>query len=235
MEEIQMDVHVREQRGTQQSKKLRDQDFIPAIVYGGKSQPTPVKVSRADYEGIMRHHQGQSVVFHLNILDGDKKIADDTAILKDEQYGAISEQVLHIDFQRLTKGQKIEVTIPVRSGYEEPVGVTEEGGMLDQPIHEIDVYCLPKNIPEVIEVDVSQLAIGDAIHVADLKLPEGVEPHHDPESIIFTVVPPMREEEDEEKEDEPEEPEVLSEKKKSSAEEGESDQDSEEKNTSKSG
>ena len=83
MEEIKLDVQVRSEMGSSRVRKMRRENFVPAIVYGGKNKPTAVKIERRSYERIMRHHRGQTVLFHMNVMDGDKKLRDYAVILKE--------------------------------------------------------------------------------------------------------------------------------------------------------
>jgi large subunit ribosomal protein L25 len=193
MEEIKLDVQIREEIGTRKIKGLRREFFVPAIVYGeGSKKPTPIKVDRRAYERIMRHHQGQSVIFQLNIMEGNKKLRHYSAIVKEEQHEPVSDGLLHIDFNRISLDKEIEVKVPVVTKGE-AIGVKQDGGSLDHALWELDVVCLPTKIPEKIEIDVSGLKIGDAVHVKDIALPTGVITKHDPESILVSVVPPMKE------------------------------------------
>ena len=220
MEEIKLDVQIRDQIGSRKVKAIYREDCVPAIVYGGKKKsPTPIKVDRRDYERIMRHHQGQSVVFHLNVMEGDKKLRDYSVIVKEEQHGPVSDSLVHIDFHRISLTEELEVKIPITTKGEAS-GVKNDGGSLDHVIWELDVICLPTNIPEKIAVDVTELEIGDAIHIKDIVLPEGVRTKHDPEAILVSVVPPMKEVEvPAEGEEGDIEPEVTKEKKAEGAEE----------------
>ncbi len=213
MDEITLDVQIRSKIGSRSVKVLRKENFVPAIVYGGKKRgPTSIKVDCGAYERIMRLHQGQSVVFHLNVLEGEKKLRDYSAIVKEEQREPVSDDLLHIDFHRISLTEEIEVKVPINVKGE-AVGVKEGGGSVDHAMWELDVVCLPTNIPEKIEIDVTELNIGDAIHVKDITLPEGVATKHDPEAILVSVVPPMKEVEVPEEGEEEGEPEVIGEKK----------------------
>ena len=219
MEEVQLNVQLRKQIGSRKVKIVRREDYLPAVVYGDEKATTPVKVKRRDYEIIMRSHRGQSVLFHLNVLEGEKKLRDYSAIIKEEQLDPVKDTVLHIDFLRISLKKEIEVKVPVRVKGD-AIGVKKENGSLDQHIRELDVICLPINIPDKLEVDVSALNIGDALYVKDIKLPEGVRTKHDMESIVVTVVPPMKEEAQKvEETDLRTEPEVIKEKKKEKTEE----------------
>lgn len=208
MEEIKLDVQVRTELGKTEVKKVRHQDCVPAVVYGGKKEATVIKIDRRSYERIRRQHQGEGVVFHLNVLEGEKKLRDYAAIVREEQHDPVSDEVLHVDFKRISLKEKLEIKVSVRAVGEEPAGV-KQGGSLDHHIWELDIICLPTQIPECIDVDASALEIGDAIHVKDLVLPEGVVTNHDPEDIVLSVVPPMKEEELEAEAEEGEEPEVI--------------------------
>ena len=192
MEEIKLDVQLRKQVGSRKIRGVRRENFIPAIVYGGKTDPTSVKVERITFERIMRQHHGQSALFHLNVMDGDKKLRDYTAIIKEEQFDPVHDYLIHIDFNRISLTEEIQIKVPV-AVKGEAIGVKRDGGSLDHAMWEIDIICLPARIPPNIPVDVSQLTIGDAIHVKDLVLPEGVRTKHDKESIVVSVVPPMKE------------------------------------------
>ena len=216
MEEIKLDVQIRSEVGKTKINKIRAKNLVPAIIYGAKKKPTPIKVEKGAYEKIMRVHHGASVLFHLNVMEGDKKLKDYSAIVREEQHDPVKDDLLHIDFQRISLTEEIEVQVRVHPKGE-AIGVKKEGGSVDQPIHELDIICLPTNIPEQIEVDISQMVIGDAVHVADLKLPAGVRTKHDPEAMVLSIVPPMKEEELEPRAAEGE-PEVISEKKEGEAE-----------------
>ncbi len=220
MEEITLDVQIRNEVGRRQLRAVRDRDQIPAVVYGGDKEPTNIEVDRRSFEKIMRAHHGQSVVFHINVHEGDKKLRDYSAIVKDEQFHPLAENLLHLDFQRISLKEELEVAVQVvLTG--EAIGVKRDGGSLDQPMHELEVICLPTNIPEKIEVDVSALEIGDAIHVSDITLPAKVKTKEDPEAMVASVVPPMKDEEAIAAEgEEVTEPEVTKEKKKDEAAEG---------------
>lgn len=212
MEEIKLDAQVRDQVGSRKIKEIRRQNAVPAIVYGGENKPTNIKVDRSSYERIMRHHRGQSVIFRLNVMEGDKKLKDYSVIVKEEQHDPVSDKLTHIDFNRISLTKELEVKVPIETKGD-PVGVKRDGGSLEHILWELPVICLPTKIPQHILIDVSQLEIGDAIHVKDITLPEGVRTKQDPEAILVSVIPPMKEEALATPEEGPKEPEVLKEKK----------------------
>lgn len=221
MEEIKLDVQIRNEIGSRGVRALRKNDFVPAIVYGGKNRkPTAIKVDRRAYERVMRLHQGQSVVFHLNVQQDGKKLRDYSAIVKEEQHEPVSDDLLHIDFNRISLTEEIEVKVQVVTKGEAK-GVKADGGSLDHALWELDIVCLPTNIPEKISIDVTPLEIGDAVHVKDIVLPAGVKTNHDPEAILVSVVPPMKEVEEPAEGEELTEPEVIGEKKEGEEEKAE--------------
>lgn len=212
MEEIKLDVQLRNQVGSRKIKSIRRENAVPAIVYGGETKPTSIKVDRSNYERIMRHHHGQSVIFRLNVMDGEKKLRDYSVIVKEEQHNPVSDQLVHIDFNRISLTKELEVKVPIETKGD-PVGVKRDGGSLEHILWELSVICLPTKIPQKIVVEVGHLAIGDAVHVKDISLPEGVRTKQDPDTILVSVIPPMKEEAMAPAEGGPTEPEVLKEKK----------------------
>ncbi len=208
MEEVKIDVQIRSDIGGQKVKALRRKgEVIPGIIYGGGEEATPVQIDRKAYERVRRQHHGE-VLFHLNVVDGEKSIHDYSAIVKEEQQHCVTGKTMHIDFKRISLQDKIEIRVPlVPKG--EAVGVKRDKGSLEHILWELDIICLPKDIPEQIAVDVTALEIGDVICVSDIQLPSGVETEHDPDAIIFSLIPPMRESEEVVEVESGAEPEVI--------------------------
>jgi len=229
MEEIQLNVQIREKTGKENSRAVRKQDNIPAIVYGGEKEPTPVKIDRRAFERIERAHHGESIVLHLNVMEGEKKLLDYATLIKETQHNPVTDQITHIDFVRISLDEEIEVKVPIVARGD-AIGV-KEGGSLDHHLWEIDITCLPMNIPKNLEVDVTELKIGDAIHVKDIVLPQGIVTEHDPDDIVISVVPPMKEEAETpaEEGDASAEPEVTKEKPKEESSKGEAGSKAQEK------
>ena len=220
MEEIKLGVQFRDKIGSRKIKSIRGQDLVPAIIYGGKMKPVPIKVDRRSYEKIMRAHKGESILFHLDVKNGDKNMGEYSVIVKEEQHDPVSDRLLHVDFQSISLKEKIEVKVPV-AAIGEAIGVKRDGGSLDHNLWELDIICLPTNIPAKLEVDVSNLGIGDAIYVKDMVLPEGVTTKHDLDAIVVSVVKSMKEEAEAAEGEEEVEPEVIKAKKeKPASEEG---------------
>lgn len=193
MEQINFDVQLRKETGSARAQRVRRANLIPAIVYGGGSKPTAISADRKAYDRIHHQHAGESLIYHLNVQDGGKKIADFPAIIKELQWHPVSDEVIHIDFNRISLDKEIEIKVKVTTKGE-AIGVKRDGGTVDHLLWELDVICLPTNIPHHIEVDVTNLGVHDSVHVKDLVLPAGVRTKHDPESVVVTVAGSMKEE-----------------------------------------
>ena len=216
MEQINFDVQIRKTTGSAKSRQSRRLNLIPGIVYGGGSKPTIIQADRKAYDRISRQHAGESLIYHLNLVDEGKKISDFPAIIKDVQLHPVSDEVIHIDFNRISLDKEIEIKVKIIIKGE-AIGVKRDGGTLEHLMWELDVICLPTNIPHHLEADVNNLGVHDSIHVKDLVLPQGVRTKHDGESVVITVAGSMREETATGAEGEAAagaEPEVLKEKKK---------------------
>ncbi len=201
-------VKKRELIGKSAARKIRREQQIPGILYGDGFDPTPLTVELDDFKSVIHTEAGLNVILNLKV-EGEKK--EQTAIIKELQKDPIKDNFLHVDFMKISMDKEIEATVPlVLSG--ESVGVNE-GGVLQQILWEIEVIALPLNIPDHIEVDVSDLDIGDALRVEDLILPEELEIRSREDEIIVSIVPPteLKEEELVVEEEEELEPELVGE------------------------
>ncbi|MFA5261655.1 MAG: 50S ribosomal protein L25 [Candidatus Omnitrophota bacterium] len=217
MEEIKLDVQSRKEVGGQRIKQVRRRGFVPAVIYGKDTPSIAVKLDKKVFEKIRRAHLGQSVVYHLNVFDGDTRLSDCSVIVKEEQHNPVTDEIMHVDFNVISLTQEIEVKVGLVAKGDAP-GVKKNHGSLEHHMWDLEVICLPMNIPQHIDVDISALEIGDSVYVKNLVLPEGVRTKEDPESVVCTVIPPMREEEPQAEVAGPAEPEVLKEKKVDAAE-----------------
>lgn len=192
MEQIELSAVVRDVKG-KKVKRLRAQGFIPGILYGKHlEEPICLMVPEKQLlKALSTTDGGRGVLFTLNIGDGETR--KEYAILQDIQFHPYKLNVLHVDWHGISLEEEIEATIPViLKG--EAVG-TKVGGVLEVVLEEIDVRCLPTNLPPHIEVDISNLNIGQSIHAKDLVLPEGVKLVTHEDEVIATVVAPRVSEE----------------------------------------
>jgi len=183
MAEVTLEVTRRERSGKEYAKKLRQENKIPAVVYGGHKEPVAITVERkAVVDLIQKSEHGVRSIFLLKMSGTDQQRH---AMIKDMQMDPISRRMTHIDFVRVVMDEVVRLTIPVHlSG--NSIGV-KEGGILDWQMRELHVECLPNAIPDTIEVDITNLGAHQQVRISDLKLPEGVKVEEDPHRVIVGV------------------------------------------------
>ena len=192
MEEIILEARIRKDRGTGRVNRLRKQAIIPAVVYGEGRETLTIQVRSKDFVNLMSAHHGESFVLNLRIKE-DLKNEDKAVLIKNVQHNPATDDIVHIDFNEISLTKKIRVKVPV-AAKGESVGVKQGGGVLDHVLWEIEVECLPTQIPKSVEVDVTALKVGDSIHVRNLVIPQGLKVFNDPEATVLAVVAPTKEE-----------------------------------------
>ncbi|MDD4940579.1 MAG: 50S ribosomal protein L25/general stress protein Ctc [Candidatus Omnitrophica bacterium] len=218
MDELLLEAQLREEIGKNKSKALRHQGLIPAVVYSDGKESLAIKVSRSDLIKLIHQHQIENAIITLKVKD-DKKKSGRPCMIKEMQHDPVKGDILHIDLHEISLTKALKVNVPVTTKGE-AVGVKSDGGSLEHILWEIEVECLPTDIPKSIEVDISNLKIGDAIHIKDIQFPPKLKVLHEPDVIVLSVAEPMKEEVAAPVEGEaPAEPEVIREK-KPEAEEG---------------
>ena len=172
-------------------RKIKKQGGVPAVVYGGKTKAEPLQVSKRDLSLLLSHASGENILVELEI-EGEK--ASRLALMQEVQHAPVGGDILHVDFHAVSMDQMIQADVPL-----EPlgtaVGVKTFGGLLEQSLRALAIECLPGDLPDRITVDVSHLNIGDAVHVRDIQLPQGVTPKVQVDLTAFSVVAPVVEEE----------------------------------------
>lgn len=171
--------------------KLRARGLVPAVIYGGKEKPQPLQVAARDINAMMNQASGENVLVELEIAG---EAPSRTALVQEVQHSPVRGDIRHVDFHAISMDQMIQAEVPL-----EPmgtaVGVKTFGGLLEQSLRVLAIECLPGDLPDRITVDVSQMNIGDAIHVRDIQLPSGVTPKVQLDLTAFSVVAPVVEEE----------------------------------------
>jgi large subunit ribosomal protein L25 len=161
----------RETQGKGASRRLRHEGKVPAILYGGHSEARALTLSHQKLIVMLENERFYSTILSLKVGDQTQN-----AILKDVQRHPYKNAVVHIDFQRVEDNQKIRMSIPLHFvGAAVSPGVKTQGGLVSHLRNEVEVSCLPKDLPEFIEVDMSGLSLNESIHMSQLKIPEGVE------------------------------------------------------------
>ncbi len=189
--QVKLAVERRDAIGRAAVRKLKARGVVPAVIYGGKENPEPLQVLRRDVSVMLSHAAGENILVELEIA-GEKTTR--TAMVQEVQHSPVGGDVLHIDFHAVSMDEKIEADVPLEPAGT-PNGVKNFGGLLEQSLRALTVSCLPRDLPDKITVDVSNLEIGDSIHVRDIKLPDGVAAKVQPELTVFSVLAPTVEEE----------------------------------------
>lgn len=229
MEEIFLDAEPREELGKAKVGDLRKKGFIPAVVYKGGKGAEAIKISRHEFLKLIHHHRLENALINLKVK-GDSKQKSRPCLVKEIQYEPVLDDIMHVDFNEISLTKVIKVNVPVVAKGE-PVGVKIEGGSLEHILWEIEVECLPTDIPKEISVDVSLLKMGESIHIKDIQFPANVKVFNDPEAVVLSVAHPVKEEvvEVPVEGELPQEPEVIKEKKEVPAEEAKETKEEEEK------
>ena len=191
MEQLDLKAQVRKTTGKGLARALRREGRIPAVLYGPKTDSMMLSIDFKEFEQIVRKANVGSVLLNLQIQNGETLTRP--AMIKELQTNPVSGAFLHIDFYEIDMQRKINVSVPVVTRGKS-AGV-EEGGLLQIVRREIELFCLPTAIPESIEVDISDLTIGDSIHIREIALPGDVELPEDIDFTVITVLAPKVEEE----------------------------------------
>jgi large subunit ribosomal protein L25 len=183
-----INAEMRDVQGTGASRRLRHAGQVPAVLYGAGKDPAMLTL---DHNSLYHNLEDES--FHSSILTVDIAGKKEKAILRDVQMHPYKQLIMHIDLQRISATDKIHMSIPLHfTGGDEAPGVKIEGGIVSHLINELDIICLPDNLPEFISIDISALHLGDSIHLSEITLPEGVESttlsHGGDDLAVVTVV-----------------------------------------------
>jgi large subunit ribosomal protein L25 len=191
MDFAKVNAEVRRETGKGSARRARAAGKVPAVLYGRKEEPMWLSLDPLNLVRSMDKERRRNTVFSLALADGDGKDATVTVMIRDVQIDPMTRTIQHVDFLRVDLNDEVRVSVPLRLKGT-PVGVVN-GGNLHQSIHEVAVAAKPAAIPVSVEIDVSHLNIGTAVHVSDLKLPEGVRALLDPKTGLASVVAPRAE------------------------------------------
>jgi large subunit ribosomal protein L25 len=173
---------LREGRGKNDSRRARRNGQVPVTMYGGVGEAVSALAELRDLAAILRSDSGRNTIFTLDI----EGVEAAEVMFADRQIHPVHSRLIHADFKRLVKGEKIEATVPLRL-VGESIGVREQSGMLEQIIREVEIRCEPREIPEHLDVDVTNLGVHEVLHVSDIPLPAGIEILEAPDVVIATV------------------------------------------------
>ena len=189
MEEITLGVETRDERGKGASRRLRRTGKVPGIFYGPKSTAMPIAVDRKDFAAHVANLEGSHLIrFESSVADLQKRVA----LVREVQHHPVNGGILHVDFYEVDLTQRLKVTVPLHF-VGKAKGVAD-GGILQPIVREMEVECLPTDIPQYIEIDVTSLAIHDAVHLADVPMPPNVTAVVETNEAVVSVLPPTVEE-----------------------------------------
>jgi large subunit ribosomal protein L25 len=180
-ETMTLEVQPREETGKNANRRSRAAGKIPAVVYGGARESVAIEVDRKTLVDTMKKHVGENPIFLLKLGDKERH-----AMIRHMQVDPVSRQVIHIDFQRVLMDQKVRVAVPIEL-VGTPIGVKTEGGIVDFVTREVNVECLPGEIPKHIDCDISGLHVGQHAEAKDLQLPKGVALLDEPEKVLVSI------------------------------------------------
>jgi large subunit ribosomal protein L25 len=184
-QQAKLTVQTRTQVGRNAIKRVRKEGLIPGVIYGVGQEPINLEVNRRQLSTVLAHSSSENILLELEIVDGDNK-RNSLAMIQEVQHHPIQRQILHVDFHAVSATEKITAEVPIET-VGEPIGVKTNGGLLEHNLRDLEVECLPGDLPDRIEVDVTGLDINQSIHVKDLKLPPGVEAVTDGDLTVVAV------------------------------------------------
>jgi large subunit ribosomal protein L25 len=213
--EITVRASKRDGRGKNDSRRVRRDGLVPITIYGGEGETVAAAASLRELAAILRSEAGHNTIFTVDV----EGVGASEVMFYDRQVDPVRGRLLHADLKRLVLGQKIEVTVPLHL-VGEPIGVREQDGFLEQLVRDIEIRCQPRNIPDAINIDVSNLGVHEVLHISDIPADENIEILAAPDIVVATVGV-VREEpvEAPEATEEPVEPEVIGKGKKEEEEE----------------
>lgn len=192
---FEIEAEVRQGSGRSESRKLRRQGRVPAIIYGGGSDPSSITLDRNNLGNQMALEAFYTSILNLKV---DKKVQP--VVVKEVQRHPAKSVVMHLDFQRVVEDEELTLTVQIHfTGEQAAIGVKEQGGVIEHTLTDVEISCLPANLPEFLELDVSALQLNEILHLSDIKYPEGVtstQLAHGHDSPVVAINPPRREEEE---------------------------------------
>ncbi|MCX7713291.1 MAG: 50S ribosomal protein L25 [Chthoniobacterales bacterium] len=217
--EIQLRAKLRKGSGRCSARASRQRGAIPGVVYGKTYKPTNIELDRREVEMALMHASGERLLVDL-LLEVEKGQTRQLALIQEVQHHPYRNEILHVDLHAVAADESVDAKIPV-----EPVGeadgVKNYGGILEVIVRELPIRCLPKDLPDVLRIDVSKLGVGQSLHVRDLQLPSGVKCLLDGEVTVISVASPNVAASVQQQGEGQEQPEVLKEKKPAAEKKGE--------------
>ena len=192
-------------------KKIKQKGLVPGVIYGSQAEPLTLQIDSRELTNVLAHASSEHVLVELEIVDGSES-TNRLALIQEVQHHPLKRELLHVDFHAVSATEKITSEVPIEA-FGEALGVRTFGGLLEYSLRTLDVECFPQDLPDIVRIDVSNLNIGESLHVRDIPLPEGVEAITDGDLTVVSVVASRVGEEVTETAEAPTTPEVITEKK----------------------
>lgn len=183
MKQIKLSVHARTGTGRGPAKRLRASGKVPAVLYGKHSEPVSLAVDSSEMGRLLKESAGAAALIELSQDGQEPKLS----VVQEVQRNAITDKIVHIDFHEVSAKEEMETHVNVHL-IGESIGVKNENGVIDLSVFQINVKCLPQNLPSFVEVDISDLHVGGLVHVKELPKYEGVEYVADPEQVVVSCI-----------------------------------------------
>jgi large subunit ribosomal protein L25 len=192
-------------------KKIKEQGLVPGVIYGSQAEPITLQINGRELTTILAHASSEHVLVELEIVDGSES-TNRLALIQEVQHHPLKRELLHVDFHAVSATEKIISEVPIEA-VGEALGVRTFGGLLEYSLRTLEVECYPQELPDIVRVDVTNLSIGESLHVRDIQLPSGVEAITDGDLTVVSVVASRVGEEVTETAEVAVTPEVITEKK----------------------
>lgn len=180
--DIVIKAQARDGRGKNDARRARRNGQVPVVIYGGEGESVAALAQLSELAAILRSDTGRNTIFTVDV----EGVGASEVMFADRQIDPVRMRLVHADFKRLVKGEKIETTVQLRL-VGEPIGVREQSGVLEQIVRNLEIRCEPREIPEHIDVDVTNLGVHDVLHVSDIPVSATVEILDEPDTVIATV------------------------------------------------
>jgi large subunit ribosomal protein L25 len=210
-QQVKLKVEKRTVVGRNAIKKIKSQGLVPGVIYGSQAEPMPLQVEARALTNVLAHALSEHVLVELEITDGSQN-TNRLALIQEVQHHPLRPELLHVDFHAVSATEKITSEVPIEA-VGDALGVRTFGGLLEHSLRTLEVECFPQDLPEIVRIDVTNLNIGESLHVRDIPLPSGVESLTPADLTVVSVVASRVGEEVTETAEAPAAPEVITEKK----------------------
>ncbi len=210
-QQVKLTAHKRTLIGRNAIKKIKEKGLVPGVIYGSQAEPIALQIDGRQLTTVLAHASSEHVLVELEIVDGSES-TNRLALIQEVQHHPLKRELLHVDFHAVSATEKIFSEVPIEA-VGEALGVRTFGGLLEYSLRTLEVECYPQDLPDIVRIDVTNLSIGESLHVRDIQLPPGVEATTDEDLTVVSVVASRVGEEVTETAEVAATPEVITEKK----------------------